>query len=70
MSDDPDDLIDTIMSCAHLMGVPCFKDVDTFGRVCLIIERAGLRRMHGKAVADGHHEVAEHIRQMLARKEF
>ena len=63
------DVLPHLLGVAELLGVPYKVRLDAFGRRCLDIETAGLQYIHEVAVTRGHHEVAEHIRQMLIHGE-
>ena len=52
---------------ARLLGIATERVVDTFGRPCLHVPVEGLQRMHETALSMGYPEVAEDIREMLAR---
>lgn len=56
-----------VEEAARMMGVPTKREVDTFGRPYLFIEVEGLQHMHKVAQEMGYPEVAEDIREMLAR---
>lgn len=61
--------LSVVAEVAWLVGVPTRRAVDTFGRPFLDIPVEGMQFMHSRALEMGQYEVAEDIRQMLARAE-
>jgi hypothetical protein len=63
------DVLEILKRIAILLEIPVREGRDTFGQKFLDIDTRGLQYLHEVSVDRGHVEVAEYIRQMLARGE-